>query len=272
MADQKENYGARAEELLNRRDYGGLRNYLRERSNLPGPRANLELADQFGRVFDGRAVSGEEWAFLTELSQDASPANDPGEILPFCAVHAFAVSFPSQEEGRRKEVLGHVLDAMRDGRWRMREAAAAACGILGLKEPETLLAWLEEISDDPDLLVKRGIVAGLADPQLLKDESIAKRAIVFCDRILSETASLGPEAYRTEAFRVLRQGLNYAPSVLAAARPLEGFDMLRRYAAGNRQIRAIIKENVKKNRLVKPFPRQVLEIMDLLEVDAGKKQ
>ena len=67
------------------------------------------------------------------------------------------------------------------------------------------------------------------------------------------TASIAEAASpKEEAFKVLRQGLAYCWSVAVAASPEAGKSMMEKWLGNpNKDVRWIMKENLKKNRLIK---------------------
>jgi len=81
------------DEFLKVGDAGKIVGYLVSNSNLPGRRANLELAEAFVEVVEDYFVKGPErlWGLclkLIEVSLDEAPVNDPKEFLPFCGAWA----------------------------------------------------------------------------------------------------------------------------------------------------------------------------------------
>jgi hypothetical protein len=97
---------------------------------------------------------------------------------------------------------------------------------------------------------KRAAAAALAEPRLLRQPKHAKQVLQILDRI---TASMEKEIKsRDDAFKVLRQGMAYCWSVAVAALPDVGKPMMERWLDSEDQdIRWMMKENLKKNRLVK---------------------
>jgi hypothetical protein len=139
---------------------------------------------------------------------------------------------------------------------------------LGEADPKALLdllaSWLEAAAA-PSLaaaaprplrfrrggfLELRAVAAALAHPPLLGDPAFARQALALADRIMERVAAAAPATRREVDFRVLRQGLGYALSVLAAAEPEKGFGLLERWAASrDPDLSWVIRENLKKKRL-----------------------
>ncbi len=99
-------------------------------------------------------------------------------------------------------------------------------------------------------LEQRAAAAALCEPRLLKDPEHAAAVL----RILDEmTASITQVTGRKDdAFKTLRQGLAYCWSVAVAALPDAGKPLMEKWLANpDPDIRWIMTENLKKNRLVK---------------------
>jgi len=246
--------------LLAADEAGALEACLRTNSGLPGPRGNLELAhalaDELDRPAPGPAVGAALQAWRALAAAEA-PTGDPREFLSFCGALAWSSDWAratgaSARGGRsRATIAAGLRRASGDERWRMREAAAMALQRIGEAEPEALRALLEPWTRG-SWLELRAVAAALAHPPLLADASFARWALGLADAVLRRVAAATPAARRQEDFRVLRQGLGYALSVLAAAAPREGFALLERWAGAARSdadLLWILRVNLKKKRL-----------------------
>jgi hypothetical protein len=97
---------------------------------------------------------------------------------------------------------------------------------------------------------KRAAAAALAEPRLLKDPKIISEVLKIFDQITAEMELAGHP--KDDAFKVLRQGLGYCWSVAVASLPKEGKTAMEKWIASqNTDIRWVMKENLKKNRLIK---------------------
>jgi hypothetical protein len=245
--------------LLRSDDVGKrLGSYLLEHSNLPGPRGNLELAHVLAAELAAAPVDAQLWTALgawAALSAEEADTGDRREYLPFCATVAFGALY-RREARRRPQILRRLRAAANDPRWRMREGAAMALQKIGESQPGELLKLLQRWLERPTFLEQRAVVAALAHPPLLADEGFALASLDMAERILADVARRKPQARGSEEFRVLRQGLGYALSVLVAALPAEGFQLLERWARiPDKDIAWILRENLKKKRLSKHGPR-----------------
>jgi hypothetical protein len=99
----------------------------------------------------------------------------------------------------------------------------------------------------------------------VKDHTVAERALDLHRKIISWIASAGQR--EGAEFRALRQTLGYSLSVVVKELPKEGFGYLRQIARGSDpDLKWIVKENLKKDRLVKNFPDEVKAVAKLLSL------
>lgn len=220
--------------------------FLRRESGLPGPRGNLELAATVARA-------GTEAQFLRFAALDAgtAPTNTPGEFLAFCGVLGLG---RLAAEGRC-EYLADVRTAASDPRWRLREAAAMALQTLGDANMSALLAVAEDWSRG-NWLEQRAVAAGLCEPRLLREPATARRVLAVLDRI---TGNLAASCDRqSDGFRTLRQGLAYCWSVAVAALPEAGKPAMEKWLGyGDHDVQWVMRENLKKSRLIRMDPAWV---------------
>jgi hypothetical protein len=214
--------------------------FLRQKSGLPGPRGNLELAHTVADL-------GNEALFRRLLENDPTraPTNSPGEFLAFCGV----LGLGKLLAGGREDVLEALRMYAGDPRWRVREAVAMALQRLGDADMALLLRsvqpWLQG-----SLLERRAVAAGLCEPRLLRQPEHAAQVLQLLDQI---TGSLLVEVdRRSEPFRVLRQALGYCWSVAVVALPEAGRPALERWVeSDDPDARWIVRENLRKKRLAR---------------------
>jgi HEAT repeat protein len=251
-------------------------------SNLPGPRANLELAEAFAEAV---STAPEPAAWLETLYEwagigaEEAPTGDPREFLPVCAVIALGVLFnthacsypctgpcdcplwPVQSE----HLVETIHKAAGDPRWRLREATAMALQHLGEGNPEELRSILDGWLEDSSLTDRRAVLAALAHPPLLKDEKIARYALKTAERILKDAAAVPSERRKGEEFRILSKGLSYALSVFTVYLPDEGFALLERLVSSpDRDIRRVLRANLEKKRLQTADPERTARLLQTL--------
>ncbi len=244
-----------------------VESFLVERSGLPGPRANLELAEAFS---DRATALAADPAWLETILRWASipaleaPTNHPKEFLPFVAVQALGAVHASCDEKSRSAIEGLLRIAAHDTRWRMREACAFGLQRIGTASFPDLRALLQGWMEEPSLLGLRAVLAGLAHPPLLEDAAAVTFALESAEVALT-TLLASPEG-PTEPAKALRKALEFAPSVFVAADPVHGFPMLERWAdRGRLEVAKIVAANLRKARLARRFPDEVQEVGMRLE-------
>ncbi|MFZ5899652.1 MAG: hypothetical protein ACOYU7_10940 [Bacillota bacterium] len=224
--------------------------FLKRESELPGKRANLELAA-------AAADLGDRGLFerLAARSSEDAPENSPEVFLVFCGVIGLGQAVARGDHSS----IGRLRSFASDPRWRVREGVAMALQRVGLADMPLLLDVAENWLDG-NLLELRAVAAGLCEPALLKDSSYVLRVLRILDgitRTLAETTDR-----KTEAFRVLKQALAYCWSVAVAAWPEGGKPFFERWArADDPDVRWIIRENLKKKRLANLDPGWVEGIL-----------
>jgi len=239
--------------------------YLLANSNLPGPRGNLELAQVVADV--GTEAQFRRWA---SLGPDVAPENTPECFLAFCGVVGLggslrgAVSATKQSPAHGGDCFANTarndapLRTLRtlaaDPRWRIREAVAMALQRWGDSDMPALLAEMVDWARG-NLWEQRAAAAALCEPRLLKQPEHAAAVLRILDEITASIpalAGLRPSQGARDAFKTLRQGLAYCWSVAVAALPDAGKPLMEKWlASSDPDVRWIMRENLKKNRLAK---------------------
>lgn len=210
--------------------------FLLRESGLPGPRGNLELAHAVAQ--EGRKKQFEQ--FLLFQAEE----NTPEVFLIFCGVVGLGGLAASEPK-----LIDRLRSYASDPRWRIREAVATGLQLAGDQDMDLLLREMQKWSKG-NWYEKRAAAATLAEPRLLKQPKQAKQVL----RILNEiTASMEcAEGTKDESFKVLRQGMGYCWSVAVAALPEAGKPLMENWLSSqDSHIRWVMKENLKKNRLIK---------------------
>ncbi len=203
--------------------------YLRTSSGLPGPRANLGLAQ-------AAADLGDERAFRRWLASE-------DEFLVMCG----AIGIGRLIAQGRAHLWPLLRAAADDPRWRVREAVAMGLHRVGQASIEDLFDEIEPwVEGSPRL--RRAAVAGIAEPRLLGNADAARRAMLLIERT-TRTLLLEPDRADPEV-RVLRQALGYCWSVVVAADPVRGLPaFMRLEAIDDPDMHWIARENRKKRRM-----------------------
>ena len=209
---------------------------LLSESGLPGPRGNLELAHAVAR--EGNKNQFDH--FLTYHAEE----NTPEAFVVFCGVMGLGKLAASQPE-----LFNRLREYASDPRWRIREAVATGLQLTGDQDMDLLVRemkkWMKE-----SWYEKRAAAAALAEPRLLKQPKHARQLLQILDAITDSMER--DKSSKDDSFKVLRQGMAYCWSVAVAALPEEGKPLMERWLdSEDKDIRLMMKENLKKNRLVK---------------------
>lgn len=245
-----------------------VENLLMSHSNLPGPRGNLTLAYKFADQFATKNITNDQFNLIVgwiNINEEEAPTNDPREFLSFCGILAMGTYFAYADEDIKSSIMGHIKTAMNDPRWRIREGVAMGLQRIAEKEAAPVLQYITVWYDTSTDLEKRAFIAALAHPPILDQEEVAQFSLKISENILKYIDASTKESRRTEGFKTLSQGLQYALSVFVAYRPEEGFALLKKYARLNHpEIDKIIKANLGKSRIVKKFPQMVDEVIEII--------
>lgn len=230
--------------------------YLLSLSGLPGPRGNLELAQAAADC--GSRMQFQRWlAFTPQLA----PANTPGEFLAFCG----AVGLGRLLAEGETFWLYPLRTLASDPRWRMREAVAIALQRLGRADMQRLLAACLEWARG-GLLEARAAAAAVCEPDLLRDPAHAGQVLTILERATTRLSICAHDERKgNEDFKTLRKGLGYCWSVAVAAYPDAGkkaFAAL--LSTPDPDVRWVLRENLKKDRLLRRDPLWVRECLEQL--------
>ncbi|MBN1978661.1 MAG: hypothetical protein JW918_14785 [Anaerolineae bacterium] len=249
-------------------DSEDLIDYITSNSNLPGPRGNLELAEAFADLVGqcAREKSGRLWelcANMTAVSADEAPVNAPRELIPFCGAvgsGALGATCPT--------LFAKAIKTLRalanDPRWRMREAVPMALQRLIAAHSKKTLNTLKHWTAEGSPLEVRAAAAGVAEPALLRNDESAQAGLELHETIFDRMPEFDDR--KSDEFKALKKGLGYTLSVVVQASPREGFALMRQLVGTqDKDVLWIVRENLKKNRLVKNFPAQVESIKSSLE-------
>jgi hypothetical protein len=220
--------------------------YLRKHSGLPGPRANLELAQVVAEEGDP-----ELFERYLQFTPAAAPENTPDVFLAVCGVVGLG---RLAAEAERKH-LPKLRELASDPRWRIRESVAMALQRVG---DENMILLLDEMDrwSQGNPLEQRAAAAALCEPRLLNDKGHSRRVLDILDTI---TASIHSRKDRkNEAFIAFRKGMGYCWSVAVAANPEYGKRRMEKWITSkDKDVLWIMKENLKKSRLIRCDERWV---------------
>ncbi|ULQ60231.1 HEAT repeat domain-containing protein [Brucepastera parasyntrophica] len=207
-------------------------------SGLPGPRGNLELLYSFSKTATEKEVK-ECLSYYTDTL-----SNSPEEFVVMCGIVGTAILNAENPD----LALSLIRKYASHSSWRIREAVAIA--VQEISDPgniQQIISILREWSRGNEF-EQRAVVAALCEPKLLKDPATVKEVFRILDRITSGFGTVTGKL--TDAQTSLRKALGYGWSVAIVALPGPGKTCLEKLAqSDNKNIRWIVKENLKKNRL-----------------------
>ena len=208
--------------------------YLSANSGLPGPRANLSLADAFA------AAAGRARILRVALADD--------EYLRFCGTEAIGRLLVETPNDQSLHAL--LRERAMDAAWRVREGAARALQLVGDRDPVLLREIVTDWCAADNPWVRRAALAGVCEPRLLKQPETAELALWACQRATEFITHVPVPERRDPGVRNLRQALGYCWSVAVAVDPERGlplFDELR--TSPDSDVQWIVESNLKKARL-----------------------
>ena len=106
--------------LKDRTSIDELENTLISNSNLPGRRANLEIAFALADCFEKVDASKSHWKMLlewTRISPNDAPTNHPREFLPFCAILSLGSLYNNGDKKRKEHIISIIRASASDRRW-----------------------------------------------------------------------------------------------------------------------------------------------------------
>jgi hypothetical protein len=242
------------------RDLDDPEPYLLEHSGLPGPRGNIELGRAAADVRS--AAELRRWA---SIDADAAPTGGAEEFLSFCGVVGLGRLLVEGDADALDELRLHAEDR----RWRVREGVAMALQRWGEADFAALVAAMAQWAGG-SLLERRAAAAALCEPALLTDASRVQAVISVLDSATAGVAGADAAARRSDELKALRKGLGYCWSVAVAAAPEVGrpaFATLvdRAVEGGDRDLRWIARENLRKRRLERVDPDWVAALSARLD-------
>jgi len=216
--------------------------YLLKESGLPGPRANLELVQAAADL-----GTPEQFRGWLALDAAATPPKTALEFLPVCGAVGLGRLLAEGQSGVLPELRRHANDP----RWRVREGVAMALQRWGDADMSALVKAMQGWANGT-WLEQRAVAAGLCEPRLLADSQQARAVLRLLDGITRAVAKASPAERKTDGFKALRQGLAYCWSVAVAAAPAEGKPAMEKWLArADKDVRWVMRENLKKNRLAR---------------------
>ena len=214
--------------------------YLCDRSGLPGPRGNIELAVAAAEEASPSRIRG--WL---EWDADRAPANTPAELLTFCGVLGLGRLVVEGDDQALVVLRRHASDP----RWRTREAVAMAIQRIADADFDRALEIVSEWVRG-GWLERRAAAAGLCEPRLLSSRDRTAAVLDLLDAITEKVVSAERDDRRHVDFRALRKALGYCWSVAVASDPTTGTARMERWiGVEDEDVRWLMRTNLTKRRL-----------------------
>ncbi len=242
--------------------------YLREHSRLPGPRANLELANDVASLLAASVATYPDkvYALVNYFATGGRRqvvSNTPAEFVMFCGIVAMGTCSAVRPEWREKalELLSrHACSSYS----RIREGVTIAYQHLLVADSSTVIASLKSLAVEGNYLQQLAAVAAVAEPYLLYDAKLVEVALLLQRIVLENVRRVPVRERKFEDFKLLRRTLGYTLSVVTAAIPEQGFALMRECATWcDDDITWILRENLKKKRLAR-FSQYTADVAQLL--------
>lgn len=212
--------------------------YLLENSNLPGPRGNLKLLYEFSKDADEKEIK----KCIEYINPDVK--NSPEEFVGMCGILSYSIRNQSDLKG----VISFLEKYASHDSWRIRESVAISIQEISEGKQDEVITELGNLRQGNDF-EKRAVVAGLCEPKLLKNEELNLKILNI---IFEITKSLAHDKKLDERSTSLRKALGYGWSVVISKIPVEGkLTFEKMFDLNGKHIKWIIKENLKKKRLMK---------------------
>ncbi|AMC94406.1 hypothetical protein AOC36_10610 [Erysipelothrix larvae] len=220
-------------------------------SNLPGPRGNLELIEEFATVFSNLQQDDAHFEFLFKLWKTPSTGDDAETILVLSGLWGFGYFAINNQY--RSRVYPVFQCAMNDPRWRVREIIQESLKIVARHDYNQFVS-LYASYDHPTLLELRAFLSTAAHPEILKESHQHNFAIHLLKQSFDRYLIVSQQLTKKDlAFDAYQKGLMFAPSVIVAACPALGFQVLNSYANKSPLLNKVLISNLKKNRLIKKY-------------------
>jgi hypothetical protein len=230
--------------------------YLREHSGLPGPHANVDLANDVSSLLAASIPRHADKVrslinYFINSERKTLASNSPAGFVMLCGVLAFgscAAVCPEWQD----EAFAYLKQYACSPLWKVCDFVAMAYQKLLRADSRTTFAHLMELAKSGNYLQQRAAVTTLAEPQLFDSSELVVPALEVQRVVLSSVHTVPVWERKREDFRVLRRALGHTVSVVTAAAPEKGFALLSECATwGDADITWVLRENLRKKRLAK---------------------
>lgn len=245
---RNEDLAAALDEAVAKKKTDRLFKLLGLASGLPGPRANMTLANAFAADVAAHGKKGDALAFaMATLHPDVAPGATEHEFLPVCGVLAVGAR-AAKDEPLRKRALALLHDAAEDPRFRVRDAVPIALAKIGAEMGDDLAEQLRSWMDG--YFQAAAVLRALEDRELL---SATKRHQVVVER-LHDAFALACNAPRSAArypgFKAMMEALGSAPAGVSMKFPQQVLELLATWAEIQiPEMREVVRQNLRDKRM-----------------------
>jgi hypothetical protein len=226
--------------------------FLKEHSNLPGAKVNVELAKAFANI--GTLM---DFKPLVRLGPEEAPENTPEEFLTFCGVLGLGQYLAEYHDGG---LLNLLRERANDPRERIRKAVVMAMKHIGHKDIRRLIkytkTWIEGSYLEQDT-----VITAMCDQEMLEDRQAAISFLELLDWGMATLIQNEDEQFET-GYQKLQEKLSCCWSVGIVALPEKGKPALERWISEHHPIiNEILVMNLKREPLVKAEEEWVQECL-----------
>lgn len=214
--------------------------FLMEHSNLPGPRANIELAKAFARI--GTLM---DFKKQIQLGPQEAAENTPREFLCLSGVLGYGQYLAKHHDGG---LLRELRQRANDPRPRIREAVVIALQTIGQAKMDRLLRYAKSWVEGT-FFEQRAAIAAVCTPDFMKSKEVCLATLEMLDWVTA-TMVRNDDERRDRGYQALQKTLSSAWSVAVAALPEKGKSMMERWIKERHPVVSkIMSENLKGKRL-----------------------
>ncbi len=236
-------------------------------SGLPGPRANLALANAFAAECVAIGPAADALAFsMARLSPDEAPGASAREFLPVCGIFALG-GRAAEDEAIRARVVLLLHAAAEDPRFRVRDAVPSALSRIGERSGSPLVVAMKDWTNG--FHQAAAALLALANAGWLSALAEATPVLERLDEAFLLARDAPRAAARWPGWKALVDALASAPAGVATRFGVPVFDLLVRWAATEiPELREAIERNLGSRRLAGRYSAEIERVRAALAASA----
>jgi hypothetical protein len=236
-------------------------------SRMPGPRPNMDLAEELASVCAARGKGAEGLVTtLATLDADVAPGATELEFLPMCGVVA-AGARGASDPSSVPRMLRVLEEAAEDLRWRVREAVAPALARIGAVRGEALALEVEPWMDG--FFPAATVISALGRQEWLSRLERPEGALSRLEDAFLLVRNAERSAERYPGYKALFVALGASPALLAGRFGALAFDVLARMSdVKEPMVREAIEKSLENPRLARRFASEIARVRGALEASA----